>query len=115
MDNFSHKLYWIPGNGKKIRIWDDSILSDQPLNQVEDLINSKAWLQACNLKTLWDISNWTDDARSLWDSWNLGEVPQWLEGEASLLLDLLQGKSPSKATSKDKRGWGSLSGSYSAS
>lgn len=38
-----------------------------------------------------------------------------LQGEASLLLDLLQGKSPSKATSKDKRGWGSLSGSYTAS
>jgi len=27
---------------------------------------------------------------------------------------LLQGKSPLKASSKDKRGWGSLSGSYSA-
>ena len=38
-----------------------------------------------------------------------------MQEEASLLLDLLQGKSPSKATTKDKRGWGSLSGSYSVS
>eukprot|EP00253_Pinus_taeda_P024317 PITA_24317 len=38
-----------------------------------------------------------------------------LQGEASLLLDLLQGKSPSKATTKDKRGWGSLSGSFTVS
>eukprot|EP00253_Pinus_taeda_P032576 PITA_32576 len=103
----------IPGNGKKIRIWEDSILGNQPLNQVEDLVNIIVWLQARNLKTLWDISNWTDEAGSLWDGWNLGEVPQWLDVEATLLLDLIQGKSPLKASSKDKRGWGSLLGSYS--
>jgi len=38
----------------------------------------------------------------------------WLDGEATLLLDFLQGKSPLKASSKEKRGWGSLSGSYLA-
>eukprot|EP00253_Pinus_taeda_P015500 PITA_15500 len=72
LENFSHKMYWIP-----------------------------------------DISSWTEDG--LWDSWQLGEVPQWLEGEASVILDNLQGKSPLKASVKDKRGWGSVTGSYSAS
>lgn len=47
------------------------------------------------------------------DGLNLEEIPHWLHGEANLLLDFLEGKSPLKAPSKDKRGWGSLSGSYS--
>eukprot|EP00253_Pinus_taeda_P032784 PITA_32784 len=115
MEHFCHYLYWIPCNGRKIKIWEDSILSDPPLIQMEGLANIKAWLQSYNLHSLWDISTWKDDTDRLWDSWNLGEVPPGLQGEASLLLDLLQGKSPSKATAKDKRGWGSLSGSYTAS
>ena len=112
MKHFSHKLYWISGNGKKIRIWEDSILGDQPFNQMVKLENIRAWLQASNLETLWDISRWINDAEILWGGWNLEEVPHWLDGEANLLLDFLQGKSPLKASSKDKRGWGSLSGSY---
>eukprot|EP00253_Pinus_taeda_P035966 PITA_35966 len=113
MEHFSNKLYWIPGNGKQIRIWDDPILGDQPLSQMEELSNIKDWLQARNLNTLWDISSWTEDG--LWDSWQLGEVPQRLDGEASVLLDNLQGKAPLKDSAKDKRGWGSVTGSYSAS
>eukprot|EP00253_Pinus_taeda_P015908 PITA_15908 len=112
-EQFIHYLYWIPGNGKKINIWDDSILGEQPLNQVEGLANIKGLLHSCNLHTLWDISKWKEAPDRTWDGWNLGEVPTMMQGEASHLLDLLQGKSPSKATSKDKRGWGSLSGSYS--
>eukprot|EP00253_Pinus_taeda_P022123 PITA_22123 len=113
LEHFSHKLYWIPGNGQKIRIWDDPILGDQPLSRVEELTNIKDCLQDRNLISLWDISSWMEDG--LWDSWQLGEVPQWLEGEASVLLDNLKGKAPLKASVKDKRGWGSVTGSYSAS
>lgn len=114
-EQFNHYLYWIPSNGRKIKIWDDSILGDQPLNQVEGLANIKGWLHSCNLHTLWDISKWKEAPDRTWDGWNLGEVPIMMQGEASQLLDLLQGKSPSKATTKDKRGWGSLSGSYTVS
>ena len=46
LEHFRHKLYWIPGNGKKNRIWDDPILGDQPMGQMEDLVNIKTWLQA---------------------------------------------------------------------
>eukprot|EP00253_Pinus_taeda_P019066 PITA_19066 len=113
LDNFSSNLYWIPGNGKKIRIWKDQILGDQPLQHIKDLANIKLWLHSNNKETLWDISNWTEDADRRWDSWNLGEVPHHLQAEASLLLDKLQGKSPLSATAKDKRGWGSHSGSFS--
>lgn len=112
-DHFSRNLYWIPGNGRKIRIWDDPILGDQPMNHEEGISNIRDWLQDRNLNTLWDISSWSEDG--LWERWQLGEVPQWLEGEASVLLDKLQGKAPVKASSKDKRGWGSVTGSYSAS
>eukprot|EP00253_Pinus_taeda_P010228 PITA_10228 len=114
-EQFNHYVYWIPGNGRKINLWDDSILGEQPLNHVEGLANIKGWLQSCNRHTLWDISKWKEAPDRNWDGWNLGEVPILMQEEASLLLDLLQGKSPSKATAKDKRGWGSLSGSYSVS
>jgi len=67
------------------------------------------------METLWDISTWTEDSGRRWGSWNLGEVPHRLQIEASLLLDHLQGKSPISATTKDKRGWGSHSGSFSVS
>ena len=76
MEHFSHNLYWIPGNGKKIRIWDDPILDDQPLNHIEGLANIKIWLQSNNLNTMWDISTWTDDSGRRWDSWHLGEIPR---------------------------------------
>eukprot|EP00253_Pinus_taeda_P012315 PITA_12315 len=111
-EQFSQHLYWIPGNGRKIKMWDDSIMGDQPMKQVSDLANIKEWLQARNLHTLWDISIWKEAPDRTWDGWNLGEVPTTLQGEASLLLDILQGKSPSKANAKDKRGWGSFSGHY---
>ena len=67
-----------------------------------------------NLLTLWDISIWSDDAEKSWDNWDLGEIPENLEGEANTLRKLLQGKTLLKAVSKDKRGWGSTSGLYSA-
>eukprot|EP00253_Pinus_taeda_P006677 PITA_06677 len=111
-EQFSQHLYWIPGNGRKINMWDDSILGDQPMKQVNGLANIKDWLQSCNLHTLWDISNWKEAPDRTWDGWNLGDVPITLQGEASLLLDILQGKSPSKANAKDKRGWGFISGQY---
>ena len=39
---FTAKLTWIPGNGANIKIWDDSILGDQPLNCLNELRNIRA-------------------------------------------------------------------------
>jgi hypothetical protein len=42
--HFKEKMTWIPGNGKKINIWEDSILISMPLDQIEGLENIKSWL-----------------------------------------------------------------------
>ena len=112
---FTAKLTWIPGNGAKIKIWEDSILGDHPFNSLKELGNIKAWLLANNYSTLWDISSWGNDDKESWVSWNLGDYLDELKEEALNLLDLLQGKSSISARSKDQRGWGSGSGKYSAS
>ena len=111
---FTSKLTWIPGNGAKIKIWEDSILGDQPLNGLNKLRNIKAWLLANNCTTMWDISSWENNDKESWESWNLGNYSDELKEEALKLLELLQGKSPISARSKDKRGWGSGSGNYTA-
>ena len=61
LPHFTSKLTWILGNGAKIKIWEDSILGDQPLNELNDLGNIKAWLMAKNYSTLWNISAWNND------------------------------------------------------
>ena len=45
LDHFRSLLYWIPGNGKKINVWEDSILGDEPLGKNHELQNVKQWLQ----------------------------------------------------------------------
>ena len=101
---FKAKLTWIPGNGANIKIWDDSILGNQPLNSLIELRNIQAWLTNNNCSTLWDISSWGNDDKESRVSWNLGDYPDELKEEALLLLDILQGKSPITTRSKDKRG-----------
>jgi ribonuclease HI len=109
---FSSKLTWIPGNGAKIKIWEDSILGEQPLTWVSEIRNIKDWLLSNNCRTLWDISLWKNDDNESWEGWNLGNYPDKIKEEATLLLDSLQGKSPISVRSKDKRGWGSELGLY---
>jgi len=114
LEHFKSKLTWISGNGRRIKIWEDSILGDPPLDQKEELLNIKAWLQNNNLSTLWDIYIWDDDEDKSWKNWNLGTYPEVLEEEARDLKKALQGKTPLKACSKDRRGWGASSGKYTA-
>ena len=111
-EHFTNLLYWIPGNGKKINLWEDSILGDQPLGQLSEIRNIKGWLQLRNKETLWDISSWEEEGDQNWKDWSLGNVPMDLKNEADLLTQLLQGKSPMTESSKDMRGWGQLSGCY---
>lgn len=54
-----------------------------------------------------------DEAGS-WKEWDLGNYLERLENEARILLEKLQGKAPLKASAKDKRGWGTATGNYSA-
>ena len=57
MPHFKSEWYWIPSNGKLIRLWQDAILG-QPPPKLPHLQN---WMIALGLKTIWDISNWEND------------------------------------------------------
>jgi len=56
LHHLKEKITWILGNGKKIKIWADSILISMPLNQTQGIGNIKTWLKNNNYRTLWDIS-----------------------------------------------------------
>jgi len=46
---FRANLYWIPGNGKQIRLWEDSILGETPLGRLRTwkILNSGFWGEEC--------------------------------------------------------------------
>jgi hypothetical protein len=46
------KITWIPGNGKKIQIWNDSILGNEALSSKIHLAPLKTWMVGAGLKTL---------------------------------------------------------------
>jgi hypothetical protein len=75
LDHFNSKLTWIPGNGKCIRIWEDSILGESSLDHQGGLSNIKSWLHSINLLTLWDISKLEENEAGNWKEWDLGNYP----------------------------------------
>ena len=103
---FQVNLHWIPGNGKKIKLWEDSIMEDQPLGQNSGWRNIKAWAKDNNIGTLWDISSWEEEGDCIWKDWHFDNLPHWLNDEEDCLIQLLQGKTPTAKHSKDKRVWG---------
>jgi hypothetical protein len=110
MPHFRPHLTWVPGNGKKINIWQDSIMGDPPLGLRQDLDRLKEWMVTQNLNTLWDISIWGNDEHKMWLRWGIANNPPDLEEDWNALKLCLQGKSPLKKRGKDKRGWGTSSG-----
>ena len=111
---FQPNLYWIPGNRKKINLWEDAIMGDQPLGQNPGIKNIMDWAQNNNLNTLWDISRWEEDGDGIWKDWHIDNLPNWINDEKDCLMQLLQGKTPSAKNSLDKRWWDQHSGSDSA-
>jgi hypothetical protein len=71
---FQSKVTWIPGNGRKISIWDDSILGNPPLQQDPSLTPLFNWFQEHGLNTLFDISKWNNSSGS-WSSWKFNGIP----------------------------------------
>jgi hypothetical protein len=53
------QLHWIPGNEKQIRIWEDKILNNPPLELNDSWLQLRGWLSANNKITLYDISKWS--------------------------------------------------------
>eukprot|EP00253_Pinus_taeda_P033222 PITA_33222 len=99
----TNNAYWIPGNGKHIRIWEDSIMN-RPLIASSTLRRElKAWMEEVNLKSLWDILSWHGDS---WVGWKTPNVPAaWLL-DYTMLLQMLHGAAPIHVRRKDSRGWG---------
>jgi hypothetical protein len=112
MKHFSPHLTWIPGNGKEISVWEDSIMGEPPLGSRQDLNCLKDWMKTQNLNNLWDISVWGNDEHKSWLNWEIANRPPDLEEEWNTLKLCLQGKTPLKERKKDKRGWGAQSGIY---
>jgi hypothetical protein len=113
LQHFNSQLTWIPGNGKEINIWEDSVLGEPPLSTKQGLMRLKDWMHLQNLHSLWDISSWGNDENHSWLRWGIANLPPELEEEWEMLKSWLQGKSPLKKRKKDKRGWGQRSGPYS--
>ena len=61
IDTFNLQLYRIPGNGKKIRLWEDKISGNTPLSYVIMLEEIKFWLMNKGLLCLADVCSWDQD------------------------------------------------------
>jgi ribonuclease HI len=112
LPHFSPHLTWVPRNGKKIKIWQDSIMGDPPLGLRQDLLRLKDWMESQNIITLFDISTWGEDKFMTWQGWGVLNRPPDLEREWSTLQLCLQGKAPLKKKGKDERGWGRNAKAY---
>jgi hypothetical protein len=66
-------LFWCPGNGKEIKIWDDLFSDSGKLSSIPSLDSLRTWLNSKGKTTLFDISEW--NSNETWKGWNLGEVP----------------------------------------
>ena len=51
------QLYWIPGSGKKIKIWVDNIGPSSPANFKQKFTELKRWMAQGNINTLYDLSS----------------------------------------------------------
>ena len=58
LDFFQKHLYHIPGNGRKILMWEDNIQGHAPLSTKSSLTEMKLWLINKGLLRLADISMW---------------------------------------------------------
>jgi hypothetical protein len=99
------QLTWIPGNGRKILIKEDSIMGKQPLWTHMNLRPLIIWLDRQGKKCIADISSWNMETGD-WIGWNLTNTPTNLQEAAKQLQNLLKGCAPIHINSKDKRGWG---------
>eukprot|EP00253_Pinus_taeda_P027221 PITA_27221 len=95
--------FWIPGSGKKIKIWSDRIMNQQPIETRANLNEMRRWMDNNSLHTLWDISKWHD---GFWAGWIHFNGPTQLGKEWDMLLDCLHGIAPISRRSRDRKGWG---------
>ena len=66
------------------------------------------------IKTLWDISTWEIENPNRWTGWSLPDCLEDLINDKILLFNHLSGIATVAKQRRDRRGWRSCSGSYSA-
>lgn len=108
---FAKDLYWVPGNGRKIDIFSDKIMDNDPLQNTQELQNIAAWLSQHGINTLKHFSTW--DTHGNRQSWKNIAIPPHLETAKVRLIENLKGFAPLHLMDRDERGWGP-SGSYTA-
>ena len=104
IDNFNRQLYRIPGNGKRILLWDDNILGKTPLSPVFLLEEIKKWTINISLLRLVDICSWDIDGN--WVDSSFPDILDLLISQIFLLISSLLGLAPVHSSYKHKRGWG---------
>jgi len=58
----NEKLTWIPGNDKRIRIWQDNICGKDKLYAQKNFSALQDWMSEHDINTLYDISQWDETA-----------------------------------------------------
>ena len=104
-------LYWVPGNGKLINIWEDTVLGKIPPH----LPRLQQRMEALGMKTIWDISTWENLGKHRWTGWKISEILDEFDEEKTQLIDHLAGIAPISQNRRDNRGWGDHTGKYSTS
>ena len=106
MEFFQKHLYHIPGNGRKILLWEDSIQGHDPLSNNSSLTEIMLWLVNKGLLRFVDISKW--DNKGNWVDWHF-DLLDWFIPQKKLLLTEVIGKAPIHHSTKDPWGWGKSS------
>jgi hypothetical protein len=101
---FKDHLSWIPGNGKLIRLWQDSILGVDITSREAEFGDLKRWLIVGQKRTLFDFPKWNENGN--WKEWSLGGIPAQMSNQAQVLISTLKGAAPILSDIPDNRGWG---------
>ena len=79
LPQFIGGLHWVPGNGKLINIWNDSVLGKIP----PQLPRLQQRMVEMGMTTIWDISKWENSEGKRWMGWHLPDLPDELDEEKS--------------------------------
>jgi ribonuclease HI/exonuclease III len=101
---FNQHLYRVPGNGKRTKLWTDSIMGNPPIASNAGLKEIRDFLENRGIKRIFDISKWDEDGS--WSEWQFGNVPDCLLQQLEMLKAELREAAPVHKTGIDTWGWG---------
>ena len=96
--------YWIPGNGKKFKVWESSILGRPTLTLLPGMVELAEWACSFGIHTLHDLSLWNQKGCQI--GWKKFHPPVHLDEAKNLLFSSLHGMTPTNGASRDRISWG---------